>query len=46
LRWFGEALDANLNQQEELLFPAVQNCEEAADAGQPLPRMRLPCYAI
>lgn len=37
LRTFEEALDANLGQQEELLFPAIRNCEEAADNGGPLP---------
>jgi len=37
LRTFEEALDANLGQQEEVLFPAIRNCEEAVDAGRPLP---------
>ncbi len=37
LRVFEEALDANLDLQEEVLFPAIRKCEEAADAGWPLP---------
>ena len=37
LRKFEEALDANLGQQEERLFPAIRDCEEAADTGRPLP---------
>jgi iron-sulfur cluster repair protein YtfE (RIC family) len=37
LRTFEEAVDANLGQQEEVLFPAIRNCEEAADAGRRLP---------
>ena len=37
LRVFEDALDANLGLQEELLFPAIRKCEEAADAGRPLP---------
>jgi regulator of cell morphogenesis and NO signaling len=37
LRGFEEALDVNLSQQEEVLFPAIRSCEEAADAGRPLP---------
>lgn len=37
LRAFEEALDLNLCQQEEVLFPAIRSCEEAAEAGLPLP---------
>jgi iron-sulfur cluster repair protein YtfE (RIC family) len=37
LRTLREAVDANLGQQEEVLFPAIRNCEEAADADRPLP---------
>lgn len=37
LRAFEEALDMNLGRQEEVLFPAIRSCEEAADASLPLP---------
>jgi len=37
LRALQEALDANLGQQEEVLFPAIRNCEEAADRGCAMP---------
>lgn len=37
LRTLQEALDLHLGQQEEVLFPAIRNCEAAVDAGRTLP---------
>jgi iron-sulfur cluster repair protein YtfE (RIC family) len=37
LRAFEEALEVNLGQQEEVLFPAIGRCEKAADSGLPFP---------
>ena len=37
LRALGEAMDRNLGQQEDVLFPAIRLCEETLSAGLPLP---------
>jgi len=37
LRALQQSLEATLEQEEEVLFPAIRKCEEAADAGLDIP---------